>query len=97
MEKIKINIPDTSFKKDFTIIYKGREKKENEKTDENQYFERIEEIKTSKEELLRKLRYFKRRESEINQMNEIFIHDSYSINHFKEFIDTLESHEIFIS
>lgn len=97
MEKIKINIPDTSFKKDFTIIYKGREKKENEKTDENQYFERIEEIKTSKEELLRKLRYFKRRESEINQMNEIFIHDSYSVNHFKEFIDTLESHEIEIN
>ena len=60
MEKIKINKPDTSFKKDFAIIYKGREKKENEKTEENQYFERIEEIKTSKEELFRKLRYFKR-------------------------------------
>lgn len=88
MDNIEINIPDTSFKKDFTIIYKGKNKHKECTT------ESIEEIKTSKEEILRKLRYFKSRATEINQMNEIFIHDSYPVNIFIKFIKTLETHKI---
>ena len=88
MDNIEINIPDISFRKDFTIIYKGKE------DNEGKIIEKIEEIRTSKEELLRKLRYFKRQSLEINQMNEIFIHDSYYVKFFKEFINSLETHKI---
>ena len=40
------------------------------------------------------LPYFKRQSLEINQMNEIFIHDSYYVKFFKEFINSLERHKI---
>lgn len=88
MDNTEINIPDISFKKDFTIIYKGRD----ENKEQNK--ERIEEIKTSRDEFLRKLRYFKQRKSEISQMNEIFIHDSYSVEIFKKFVNSLETRKI---
>ena len=57
MDNFEINIPDKSFKKDFTIIYKGREEQK------GHILEPIIEIKTSKEEFLRKLQYFKNKNS----------------------------------
>ena len=91
MSKYEINIPKIEIKKDLTIIYKGRKERE------GHIFESIEEYQTSKEEFLRKLRYFKRKSTEINQMNEIFIHDEYSHSIFKTFINSIESDKIEIN
>ena len=59
MENIEVDIPKIKTLNDFTIIYKG--KKDGNDEDE----EGIVEIKTSKEEFLRKLRYFKKHNKEI--------------------------------
>lgn len=88
MKKFEINIPETFFQKDFTIIYKGREEREGE------IIEPIEEIKTSKEQFLLKLRYFKNKSNEIKQTNEIFIHDKYSPQIFSDFIGSLQTNKI---
>lgn len=88
MDNYELNIPDVAFKKDFTIIYKGRENKE------GHIIESIEEIVTSQEEFLRKLRYFKQKTNEITKTNEIFIHDIYSPELFKEFINSLKTGKI---
>ena len=57
MEKIELSIPD-SFINYFTIYYKGSDAQN--------------EVKTSKEEFLHKLRYFQK---QIQNQNEIFIHE----------------------
>ena len=80
MEDIKIDIPYVTVMNDFTIIYKVNDE--------------IEEIQTSKEEFIHKLRYFKQRVNEINIQNEIFIHEEYPIEIFKEFINTLTTNKI---
>lgn len=82
MEDIKISIPDINFNNDFTIIYKGRGNN------------KIQEIKTSKDELIRRLRYFKKKIREIEPINEYYIHDEFDSDLFKEFIKTLEHKEI---
>ena len=91
MENFEINIPEEELKNDLTIIYKGREENQGHIT------EPIEEIRTSKEILLRKLRYFKNKINELKMTNEIFIHDVYPTTIFKEFIDTLETHKIHVN
>ena len=73
MESCELHIPGTVFKNDFTIIYKRSGKDE------------LGEIKTSKEEFIRKLRYFNNK-SEIKQQDELFIHDKYPLNVFRDFI-----------
>lgn len=91
MEDIDLNIPDLISQDDFTIVYKGKV------ADNNENEEGIEEIKTSKEELLRKLRYFKNKANEINQTSEIYIHDVYSITIFKNFIDSIKTKTVKIN
>lgn len=88
MEDINIKIPKVTVVHDLTIIYKG-------KKDGDQ--EEINEIKTSKDELTKKLRYFKQKMSEINHMNEIFIHDDFKFDVFKSFIDSTVSSQIQIN
>lgn len=91
MENIQLKIPEITYKNDFTIIYKGKEEQDGRIT------EPIVEIQTSKDELIRKLRYFKNKAFEINQMNEILIHDKYPISVFKEFINTVKTNIININ
>lgn len=69
MEAININIPEIKVENDFSIIYKGKE----EDDDNN-----IIEIKTSKDEVVRTLRYFKQRINEVQHLNEYYIHDKFS-------------------
>ena len=83
MKNTEINIPEIKIKKDFIIVYKGPVKQD------SQLIEQIIEIPTSKSELLRKLRYFERKSTEIKQMSEIFIHDKYCPKIFSEFIDSI--------
>lgn len=75
-----ISIPDVELNEDFTIIYRSKEE------DENHNFH---EIKTSKDELMRKLRYFKRKAIELNYPDEIYIHENVSFEIFKEFINSI--------
>lgn len=54
------------------------------------------EIKTSKESLLQKLRYFDQKHNELF-LNEHYIHDKYDIDLFKNFIESIISSEININ
>ena len=76
---IELIIPEP-FIKDLTIFYKGKD--------------RLGEIKTSKEEFIRKCHYFKNRENEINKGNEIIIHDEFPFDTFEKFIMSLETKKI---
>ena len=82
MEAININIPEIKVENDFSIIYKGKD----EDDDNN-----IIEIKTSKDEVVRTLRYFKQRINEVQHLNEYYIHDTFSCNIFKEFIESIKT------
>lgn len=77
---INLEIPEEKIDMDFTIIYKGKE----ESGEEPLY-----EIKTSKYELMRKLRYFRKKANEFNYMDEIYIHENIKYDFFKEFIDSI--------
>lgn len=81
MEKIKIDIPEIKFENDFTIIYKGQD-------------EEIIEIKTSRDEMMRKLRYFKKKINELKYVNEYYIHDEFHSNVFKEFIKSVQENSV---
>ena len=91
MNDYNIDIPDTIFVNDFTIIYKGKEERE------GQIVEPIEEIKTSKDEFFHKLRYFKRRTPDMNTISEIYIHDEYSVSNFKQFIDSIKTKSLLLN
>lgn len=73
----------SQFKKDFTIFYKGCDK--------------LGEIKTSKDELIRKLRYFGDKFFEIRYQDEYFIHEEYSFSLFNDFITSIETENIDIN
>lgn len=88
MDDVDVDIPDVRSENNFTVIYKGRESLE-----EN-FVEKIEEIKTSKDDFFRKLRYFKQKSYEFNHLNEIYIHDIYPVEIFKIFIDALKTNKI---
>ena len=90
MEDNYYRIPQIQFEKDFTIIYKGL--KDDEKNDECK--EEIIEIKTSKDELLKHLRYLKSKSNEIKYLDEYFIHDEFHISIFKEFIESIQTSKI---
>ena len=81
MESCELHIPGTVFKNDFAIIYKRSGKDE------------LGEIKTSKEEFIRKLRYFNNK-SEIKQQDELFIHDKYPLNVFRDFILSIKTNTV---
>ena len=65
MNYFNLDIPETKpvFTLNFAIIYKG--------------CDGIVEIKTSKEALLQKFKYFNQRNNELSITNELFIHDNY--------------------
>lgn len=88
MSNYDVEIPDTIFVNDFTIIYKGKEERE------GQIMEPVEEFKTSKDEFFRKLRYFKQQRFEMSNTNELFIHDDCSVASFKEFIESIRTKSI---
>lgn len=95
MEDYKIKIKAQFFEENFKIIYKGPSSQENEQVDLKA--ESIEEIPTSKEELIRQLGYFKKRQYEIENVSETYIHNIYPIHIFRAFIQTLSTNEISIN
>ena len=84
MNGINLIIPDIEFNKDFTIIYKGTE-------------ERIYEIKTSKQELLQKLRFFKNKQHEIEKLEEIVIREQIKYDYFNDFINSIHTKQLIIT
>lgn len=75
-------IPDVSFEEDFSIIYKGEGEK------------RIYEIRTSKNELLKKLRYFQNKSHELEHMEDIYIRDKFKYEHFNQFISSIRTQRL---
>lgn len=90
MNSTSYDIPDVKTEDDFTIIYKGRDDIENNA----KYKENIIEIKTSRDELLRKLRYFKTRSNEFKYLNEYYIHDEFHVDIFQNFINSIKTNKI---
>lgn len=68
MSNYNIEISDTIFVNNFTIIRKGKEGRE---------------LKTSKDEFFRKFLYFKQQRFKMSNTNELFIHDDCSVASFK--------------
>lgn len=88
MDNIDVDIPEITIENDFTIFYKGKEEKD------ERIIEPIVEIKTSKNDFFRKLRYFKNKIYEFISINEIFIHDIFPVETFEEFINSLKTNKI---
>lgn len=88
MESFDIEIPAKPFCEDFTIIYKGKKQHDGKVVDS------IEEIKTSKDIFLGKLLYFKDKENELKYIDEIYIHDKYYVDIFREFICSLKTNHV---
>lgn len=91
MKSYSIDIPDFIFVNDLTIIYKGKEEKE------GQIIEPIEEIKTSRDEFYRKLRYFRKRRPETLNDKEIFIHEDCSVSNFRDFIESIKTKSLLLN
>lgn len=91
METIDYIISDISDDLDFMIIYKGKVRSQNADS------ECLVEIKTSKNELIKKLGYFKQKSSELQHINEMYIHDIFHVDVFQEFIDSIKSKHIKIN
>lgn len=85
MESNFIDIPDNKFEYDFTIIYRGREGED------------IIQIKTSKDEIMRKLRYFRTKANEIKHVDELYIHDNFRTEIFDQFIKSIETRKLDIN
>lgn len=88
MDGIDYDISGISDDQDFTIIYKGKE------PSENSNLESLLEIKTSKDQFIGKLRYFKKKSNELQHTNEIYIHDIFHTDVFQVFIDSIISKHI---
>lgn len=84
MDNVTFTIPDIKFTNDFTIIYKGRE-------------EKIIEIRASRDELVRRIQFFKKQINEIKHINEYYIHDEFDTKTFYEFINSLNTKQIVIN
>lgn len=91
MDEIDYEISDSLSLEDFTIIYKGRKRSDDEKE------EAICEIKISRDELIRKLRYFKQKSHELIHNNEIYIHDKFHVDVFQDFINSISTKRIKIN
>lgn len=76
MEKFELSIPD-DFIEDFTIYYVGSDG--------------LNEIHTSKDELLRRLKFFKNRKNEIQNQNDIFIRENCPFDVFRDFISSIRT------
>lgn len=88
MDGIDYDISGISDDQDFTIIYKGKD------PSENSNLESLLEIKTSKDQFIGKLRYFKKKSNELQHTNEIYIHDIFHTDVFQVFIDSIISKHI---
>ena len=86
-EGIDMKIMDDIEEEEIMIIYKGRKNQEKEKEEE----EEIIEVKTKKKEFLKKFRYFKSRNKELEQQEEIFIHDKFCTSTFKAVVESLNT------
>lgn len=82
MRSIKLNLRTRS-ETNFTIIYEG--------------INGIVQIKTLKDDLFTKLRYFKQRSSEFREIIECKIHDYYETEIFKNFIESIKNQELVIN
>lgn len=54
-------------------------------------------IKTSKDELLKRLRFFNDKSNEMKYIDEYYIHDKFPTEIFKEFIESIESRELILN
>ena len=88
MKSTEYDIPDVTVVNDFSIVYKSREERKGE------FYESLVEIKTSKDQFLRKLRFFKPRINEIIHIDSILIQENCPNEIFKEFISTLTTNKI---
>ena len=79
MDKVELSIPDP-FINDFTVFYRGSDG--------------LNEIKTSKDEFLRKLKYFQKQSYEIQNQNEIFIHENITFETFRNFLTSIQTRKI---
>ena len=91
MDDIEYIISDISTDHDFTIIYKGKKRSGNDES------ECLCEIKTSKNELENKLRYFKQKSGEFHHLDEIYIHDKFHTDVFLDFINSITTKRIKIN
>ncbi|KAK8839937.1 hypothetical protein M9Y10_031652 [Tritrichomonas musculus] len=85
-EGIDMKIMDDIEEEEIMIIYKGRKNQEKEEEEEE-----IIEVKTKKKEFLKKFRYFKSRNKELEQQEEIFIHDKFCTSTFKAVVESLNT------
>lgn len=90
---IDLEIEDSIDYEDLLIIYKGK-KNSKKSVNEEKNKEEIIEIKTSKEEFIRKFRYFKERKNEFEHTNEIFIHDRFFTDDFKVVVESLRTKKV---
>lgn len=81
MESVVIRIEELSSKKDLTIHYGNSDKI-------------IRDIIVTKEKFCNRLRYFKKKEKEIEVTGEVFIYDKYSFETFNLVISAIEGAEI---
>lgn len=88
IESIDYTISDNSTDQNFTIIYKGKERSECSQS------ETLLEIKTSKNELISKLGYFRQKNNEIQSTNELYIHDNFHVDVFQDFINSITTKHI---
>ncbi|KAK8844222.1 hypothetical protein M9Y10_024428 [Tritrichomonas musculus] len=81
MQDFNINIPSVDVQNDLTIIYKDGE---------GQLFE----IKTSKDEFVRSLRYFQNQFNEINRTKLIYIQENIKFDIFDKFVSSTNTKQI---
>ena len=83
MKNFKLDVSDISQEQDFSIIYKGKDG--------------LIEIKTCKETLFEKLQYFNQRRNELSTEDNYLLVDTYEIDIFKKFIESIHFSEIIIN
>ncbi|KAK8852346.1 hypothetical protein M9Y10_017320 [Tritrichomonas musculus] len=81
MQGLKLKILPIGDQEDLTIIFEDKEGS-------------LHKIKTSKEEFLGKLRYFKQKANEIHHTNAIYIKEDVKYDIFANFINSIKTHEI---
>lgn len=86
-----LQIPDQNDKNDFTIIYKGRE------DDNGEQIEKIDQIQTSKNLLIKSLQYFREKKFELQYQDGIYIHDVYPNSIFKNFIESIRTRDLYFT
>ncbi|KAK8883599.1 hypothetical protein M9Y10_042693 [Tritrichomonas musculus] len=80
MIDVKVKIPKTKAKADLKIIYKGKNT--------------LHELITSKDDIIKSLRYYENKRNEINLLNIIYIEEDIEFDIFQKFISSIETQEI---